>query len=138
MGRLGEPLRVAAACSRRWVIRIFGPLGTSPPGRGALEQKREMLYLCCTYVVPQSPQVLERKDLRACCVGLNGFEPLTSSMSTKRSNQLSYRPPSLPKQDAQDTAWQVPGQGVPGAGANVHAGFAQRQAFAGGAEGLTV
>src|SRR5690606_13236485 len=65
--------------------RLFGPalvhlLLREDGGDGGEEQQKDLLHL-----VPSGGGVQE-------LVGLTGLEPVTSSLSGKRSNRLSYRP----------------------------------------------
>src|SRR5699024_3740428 len=47
------------------------------------------------------------------CVGLRGLEPLTSSLSAKRSTRLSYRPPGSCEPRSHYTDTQAPKQNRP-------------------------
>jgi hypothetical protein len=52
-----------------------------------------MSSYCCTsllYGTKSAPPIKQTRPLT--WVGLSGLEPLTSSLSGKRSNRLSYRP----------------------------------------------
>ncbi len=75
---------------------MLGAEGGNPAVAGQVEPK------CCAEGGNRTPMVLPPHDFESCAsansatsaynlVSLRGLEPLTSSMSTKRSSQLSYR-----------------------------------------------